>query len=242
MAYIICRSSLQRPDVSEQCTSLSLPSEARKLGSVWLPSRCVAQRTVPGLCRRSHRPPLRRVPACLPLCLQPVAAAPDACAGVQAFSQTLYGEFPGYKEPYFDVVLQTENVSYIQSPQVRAAARRHFDCPTLRGAALEDDLGRSSAGSHWESRLFRVRTSPAHCREKTKTNSEKTNKTPPAPVVSAHRWCASVAAAAYMLHLRALTFSMTYLTCHGQGGCGERTAVAVRPRTCMHALPLAFRV
>lgn len=79
---------------------------------------------------------------------------------MQAFSSTLYGQFPGYAEPYFDVVLQTENVSFIQSPQVRAAARRHFDCPAMPGAALEDDLGRGSSGSHWEMRLFRVRPAP----------------------------------------------------------------------------------
>lgn len=79
---------------------------------------------------------------------------------MQAFSSTLYGQFPGYEQPHFDVVLQTDNVSYIQSPQVRAAVRRHFDCPALLGAALEDDLGRGSSGSHWEMRLFRVRPAP----------------------------------------------------------------------------------
>lgn len=42
----------------------------------------------------------------------------------------------------------------IVTPAVKAAARRHFNCETLQGAPLEDDLGHGSAGSHWDQRLF----------------------------------------------------------------------------------------
>jgi hypothetical protein len=44
--------------------------------------------------------------------------------------------------------------SRIISPAVQAAARDYFDCPSLRGAELEDDLNSGSAGRHWEQRIF----------------------------------------------------------------------------------------
>eukprot|EP00892_Ulva_mutabilis_P009759 jgi/Ulvmu1/7155/UM034_0062.1 len=71
------------------------------------------------------------------------------------FADSLFGQFRGYEEAYLDVLLQGDNVTVIQSPQVRAEARRHFNCSRLLGAAVEDDLSRGSAGNHWESRLFR---------------------------------------------------------------------------------------
>jgi hypothetical protein len=40
----------------------------------------------------------------------------------------------------------------IITPTVVEAVRDHFGCPTLRGAPLEDDFGRGSAGSHWDQR------------------------------------------------------------------------------------------
>ncbi|KAJ1624123.1 hypothetical protein T492DRAFT_912026 [Pavlovales sp. CCMP2436] len=43
----------------------------------------------------------------------------------------------------------------VVSPRVAAAARAQFGCESLRGALLEDGGGSGSAGSHWESRLFR---------------------------------------------------------------------------------------
>ena len=42
----------------------------------------------------------------------------------------------------------------VVTPAVRAVVRRHFECPSLRGASLEDDLGHGSAGSHWDQRMF----------------------------------------------------------------------------------------
>lgn len=43
----------------------------------------------------------------------------------------------------------------VVTPRVAAAARAHFDCDALQGAHLEDGGGTGSAGSHWESRLYR---------------------------------------------------------------------------------------
>ena len=42
----------------------------------------------------------------------------------------------------------------VTTPAVRDAARAHLGCGTLAGAELEDSGGISSAGSHWESRVF----------------------------------------------------------------------------------------
>ena len=35
-----------------------------------------------------------------------------------------------------------------------AKAREQFGCETLDGAEIENQLGRSTAGSHWEKRIF----------------------------------------------------------------------------------------
>lgn len=43
----------------------------------------------------------------------------------------------------------------VVSPRVAAAARAQLGCASLQGAHLEDGGGTGSAGSHWESRLFR---------------------------------------------------------------------------------------
>jgi len=43
----------------------------------------------------------------------------------------------------------------VVTPRVAAAARAHFGCDAVAGAHLEDGGGSGSAGSHWESRLFR---------------------------------------------------------------------------------------
>lgn len=43
----------------------------------------------------------------------------------------------------------------VVSPRVTAAARAQLGCDSLQGAHLEDGGGTGSAGSHWESRLFR---------------------------------------------------------------------------------------
>ena len=47
-------------------------------------------------------------------------------------------------------------VTMVVTPTVVAEVRSHFGCPTLPGAALEDQGGPGSAGSHWEYDLFQV--------------------------------------------------------------------------------------
>ena len=42
----------------------------------------------------------------------------------------------------------------IASPKVIAAARRHFNCPTLEGVEIEDDGKELSKYKHWESRIM----------------------------------------------------------------------------------------
>jgi hypothetical protein len=43
----------------------------------------------------------------------------------------------------------------VVTPRVAAAARAQFGCASVQGALLEDGGGSGSAGSHWESRIFR---------------------------------------------------------------------------------------
>jgi len=45
-------------------------------------------------------------------------------------------------------------VSVLVTPRVVEEVRRHFDCPTLEGAELEDQGGDGTALTHWEKRLF----------------------------------------------------------------------------------------
>ena len=42
----------------------------------------------------------------------------------------------------------------IITPKVVAAARKHFNCPTLDGVELENQGGSGTAGSHWEARVM----------------------------------------------------------------------------------------
>ena len=40
------------------------------------------------------------------------------------------------------------------TPKVKEIARKHFNCDSLRGIALEDVGGSGSASAHWEGRLI----------------------------------------------------------------------------------------
>ena len=42
----------------------------------------------------------------------------------------------------------------IITPKVVAAARKHFNCPTLDGVEIENQGGSGTAGSHWEARVM----------------------------------------------------------------------------------------
>jgi len=47
-----------------------------------------------------------------------------------------------------------KNVHLVVTPAVVREVRRHFNCPTLDGAELEDQGGDGTALTHWEKRLF----------------------------------------------------------------------------------------
>jgi len=47
-----------------------------------------------------------------------------------------------------------KNMHLVVTPAVVREVRRHFDCPTLEGAELEDQGGDGTAYTHWEKRLF----------------------------------------------------------------------------------------
>ena len=46
------------------------------------------------------------------------------------------------------------NRSYINSTKVLEVAKKYFNCPTLKGVALEDGGGNGTVGSHWEARIL----------------------------------------------------------------------------------------
>jgi len=47
-----------------------------------------------------------------------------------------------------------KEVNLVVTPAVVREVRRHFNCPTLEGAELEDQGGDGTAYTHWEKRLF----------------------------------------------------------------------------------------
>ena len=46
------------------------------------------------------------------------------------------------------------NVTMIVTPKVRDEVRKHFECPTLEGAELEDQGEIGTKFTHWEKRVF----------------------------------------------------------------------------------------
>ena len=48
------------------------------------------------------------------------------------------------------------NVTMIVTPRVVEEARKHFDCPILEGAELEDQGEIGTKLTHWEKRVFEV--------------------------------------------------------------------------------------
>lgn len=77
------------------------------------------------------------------------------------FASSQYPNFlnaSGLPYPDGDFSFESEEfgktVTKIRSPNVLAAAREHFDCPTLDGAEIEDGGGSGTALSHWEARVF----------------------------------------------------------------------------------------
>ena len=52
-------------------------------------------------------------------------------------------------------VIQKE-VQVVVTPRVREEVQRHYNCPSLSGAELEDQGEEGTALTHWEKRLFEV--------------------------------------------------------------------------------------
>jgi leishmanolysin len=50
---------------------------------------------------------------------------------------------------------KTKRAWLLNSPRVVEAAREYFDCPTLEGLELEDNLEDGKPGSHWDERNLR---------------------------------------------------------------------------------------
>lgn len=91
--------------------------------------------------------------ACL---LQETAAAmPNVCAqGFPANDAFLFPDpFPGFADNA-DLVTMVAGRTYLSTPLVTEAARRHFACPSLPGAELEGAGGNGTAQSHLESQIF----------------------------------------------------------------------------------------
>jgi hypothetical protein len=45
-------------------------------------------------------------------------------------------------------------VTFMITPKVLSYARKHFNCPSLTGDPLENDVGNGSPGNHWKKELF----------------------------------------------------------------------------------------
>lgn len=50
----------------------------------------------------------------------------------------------------------TRTMQMIVTPRVVREVRRHFNCPDLEGAELEDQGEEGTALTHWEKRIFEV--------------------------------------------------------------------------------------
>jgi hypothetical protein len=95
---------------------------------------------------------------------------------LQGFSKWLYQYYQGYPSTWDpktgkgkdgntagkDVYKTVTNMgiggsrTMITTPMVVKHIKQFFNCPTMQGAELEDDLGSGSVGSHWEQRLYEV--------------------------------------------------------------------------------------
>jgi len=72
---------------------------------------------------------------------------------VLGISNSLFDRFPA-QHRIGRTMSNGQQVSYIDLPPLTERLRKHFNCPTLKGAYLEDDGGAGSAGSHLERRIF----------------------------------------------------------------------------------------
>lgn len=82
---------------------------------------------------------------------------------VLGFNEDLFGDYYNpvtkSKIPLNDILLTDSSVNglsrkLIKSPKVLEAAKKHYNCSTLKGVELENQGGTGTAGSHWESRTM----------------------------------------------------------------------------------------
>lgn len=80
---------------------------------------------------------------------------------VLGFSSSKYSSYIGWNDPpkYMKTKYQSHNgeqktINRIDSPNVLKVAKAHFACTQLEGAELEEWGSQTTAGSHWEQRLF----------------------------------------------------------------------------------------
>ena len=71
---------------------------------------------------------------------------------VLAFSEGLYRSFPNNGSAIAPAA--PGGGLLVSSPAVLDVARRHFNCPTLRGVPLEDEGGAGTARTHWKLRVL----------------------------------------------------------------------------------------
>eukprot|EP00210_Caulerpa_lentillifera_P007656 g7307.t2 len=81
------------------------------------------------------------------------------------FTESLFEKFIDDKGVVIPLERVVENsirdgksVKKIITPTVVEKTREHFSCPSVTGAELEDEGGAGTAGNHWETRLFNVKT------------------------------------------------------------------------------------
>jgi leishmanolysin len=72
---------------------------------------------------------------------------------VLGFSNELYGTFPT-KPEVESYNVKGQPLTYINLLPLTERLRKHFGCPTLPGAFLENEGGDGSAGSHFERKIF----------------------------------------------------------------------------------------
>jgi hypothetical protein len=71
----------------------------------------------------------------------------------------MFGNYPGYTKGALDVlVTQEDGRQLVKTPNVAWVTQQHFNCSLIQGAELEDDGGQGTRGSHWEQRIFEVRS------------------------------------------------------------------------------------
>lgn len=49
-----------------------------------------------------------------------------------------------------------KTIDVMVTPRVAQEAKKHFNCPDLEGAELEDQGGEGTALTHWEKRILEV--------------------------------------------------------------------------------------